>query len=246
MAANGCTFQLPIASKRTLASDFAYTPSGAIERLKIGNRRWESAKFNSRLQITELALGTSPTDGSLWKVNYHYGELETDGTTVNTAKNNGNIAKQTISFSGLSAPYVQTYRYDALHRITEARETSGSSQNWKQTWNYDRFGNRTAFNQWTGTTALSFNDNQQRPTINAANNRFNDNQGYHYDYNGNLISDAENRSFVFNADNKQVEVEDSNNTAGFIGKYYYDGDGKRVRKSREMRLRYLSTTKWGN
>lgn len=94
---------------RTFASDFSYTAAGAIEKLKLGSGRWESAKFNSNLQITELALGTSPTDGSLWKLNYEYGELNTDGT-VNTAKNNGNIAKQIINFSGQTAPFIQTYQ----------------------------------------------------------------------------------------------------------------------------------------
>jgi RHS repeat-associated protein len=53
-------------------------------------------------------------------------------------------------------------------------------------------------------------------------------QGYVYDLSGNLITDSEGRSFAYNADNKQREVRDVANN--IIGQYYYDGDGKRVKK----------------
>jgi RHS repeat-associated protein len=54
-----------------------------------------------------------------------------------------------------------------------------------------------------------------------------------YDKNGNIIKDTDPvtnqaRQFVFNGDNKQTEVKDANGNA--IGKYYYDGEGKRVKK----------------
>ncbi|MEP7212409.1 MAG: RHS repeat-associated core domain-containing protein, partial [Acidobacteriota bacterium] len=48
------------------------------------------------------------------------------------------------------------------------------------------------------------------------------------DPNGNLIVNAEGEQFSFNGENKQTEVKDSQNNT--IGKYYYDGDGKRVKK----------------
>jgi len=78
--------------------------------MKLGNGRWETAKFNTRLQVTELGLGASSIDAGNWKVNYDYGELNADGT-VNTAKNTGNIARQTLSFNGLAQPFVQSYKY---------------------------------------------------------------------------------------------------------------------------------------
>ena len=61
---------------KTYASNFAYTASGVIEHLQIGSGLWESAKLNSRDQVTELNMGNSPTDGSLWKLKYDYGELD--------------------------------------------------------------------------------------------------------------------------------------------------------------------------
>ena len=77
------------ATEKTYANGFSYTADGKIQRLRLGNGRWESAKFNERLQVTELALGASNGNGGLWKLNYEYGELNTDGVTVNTAKNTG-------------------------------------------------------------------------------------------------------------------------------------------------------------
>ncbi|MBK7706056.1 MAG: hypothetical protein IPJ30_09815 [Acidobacteria bacterium] len=81
---------------------------------------------------------------------------------------------QTASFAGLT--FVQTYRYDSLYRITEARETNGpatnASQNWKEMFDCDRFGNRTTFTKFTGTTQLAL-DNKTFPSIDPDTNRFN-------------------------------------------------------------------------
>jgi YD repeat-containing protein len=44
---------------------------------------------------------------------------------------------------------------------------------------------------------------------------------------GHTTADAEGRTFVYDAENKQVEVIESSVT---IGEYFYDGDGKRVKK----------------
>ncbi len=218
------------APERTYANSFSYTADGKIEKLKLGNNRWEWAKFNERLQVTELNLGAGVTDASLWKLTYHYGELNSDGRTVDAAKNTGNIAMQTVSFASLTEPFVQTYRYDSLYRITEARETNGATtnaaQNWKETFGYDRFGNRTNYAKFTGATQLTL-DNKSFPTINPATNRFDPNQGYLYDKNGNLISDAEGRNFVFNGENKQAKIIKDGK---LVGEYDYNGEGQRVRK----------------
>ncbi len=87
------------------ATGFSYFADGKIEKLKLGNGLWESAKLNNRLQATEIAMGHSVGDGSLMKLNYEYGELNADGS-VDTTKNAGNIAKQTVNFSGLANPFV--------------------------------------------------------------------------------------------------------------------------------------------
>jgi len=211
---------------KTFASNFTYTAWGVIDKLQIGSGRWEVAKFNERHQVTEMSLGTSPTDTSIWKINYDYGETDSNGN-VDLNKNTGSVARQTVSFAGLTQPFVQRYRYDPLYRITEALETQAAQQTWKRTWEYDRFGNRTQFASFTGTTQL-VNDNQSFPQIDPASNRFNPNQGYQYDKNGNLTANADGLSVVFNGENKQAEVLDQNSQP--IGRYFYDGEGRRVKK----------------
>ena len=211
---------------KTFADSFKYTPFGGISEMKLGNGKFETAKFNNRLQVTQLGLGNSNIDTSLWQVDYEFGELNANGT-VDSAKNTGNIAKQTVSFSGLSQPFVQQYKYDALYRLTEAKEAAGSTQNWKQEFGYDRYGNRTSYNKFLGTSAQTLTA-KEKPTIDVSNNRFNSGQGYNYDKAGNILSNFEGWQFTFNGDNKQTEVKDS--AGNVIGTYFYNGDGMRIKK----------------
>lgn len=219
----------PSAPERSYANSFSYTPDGRIERLKLGNGLWERAAFNSRMQVTELNLGWG-LNGDLWKLGYQYGEIDGNGN-LDTTRNTGNVARQTLSFNGLTHPFVQSYKYDSLYRITEAKETANGQQTWIQNWGYDRYGNRTAFSQNIGGQQMAVN-NLTFPTIDPASNRFqtNPDQGYDYDENGNLTEDPTNagRTFVFNGDNKQTEVRDA--TGVPIGQYFYDGEGRRVKK----------------
>lgn len=209
---------------RPYVSNFSYTAAGGISQMRLGNGKWETAKFNNRLQVTELGLGASAANAGLWKVNYDYGELNTDGT-VNTTKNTGNIAKQTLTIPGTS--FVQGYKYDSLYRLTEAKETTGTNQNWIQNWTYDQFGNRISFAQNINGSVLN-----TTPAISQTTNRFTNLTDFGYDANGNIITDrdpatSQTRQFVFNGDNKQKEVI-SNGVS--VGKYFYDGEGKRVKK----------------
>jgi RHS repeat-associated protein len=210
-------------------SNFRYTASGGISQMELGNGKWETAKFNNRMQVTELGLGASATDAGTWKVAYEYGELDSNGNTV-AAKNTGNIAKQTLSFTGLTDPLVQAYRYDPLYRLTEAKENpSGNpTPNWIQNWTYDIYGNRETFTQNIPGSPAAVN-----PAVDPNKNRFYLGQGFVYDKNGNVTQDvdpttSQNRTFVFNGDNKQTKVRDASNNV--VGEYFYDGEGKRIKK----------------
>lgn len=214
------------AIQRTYANNFTYSVDGKIEKLKLGSGVWESAKFNSRLQVTELSVGWGPTSGSLWRMQTEYGELQTNGT-VDATKNSGNIGKQTVSFAGLANPFVQNFKYDSLYRLTEAKETNNSNQTWKQNFTYDRYGNRLTHQKYIGTTETTQND-ETHPEIDPENNQFKETEGYTFDANGNVIVDFTGRQFTFNGDNKQTQVKDAANK--LVGKYLYDGEGKRVKK----------------
>ncbi|PYT01395.1 MAG: hypothetical protein DMF63_00670 [Acidobacteria bacterium] len=237
------------------ANHFTYNAAGAVTSMQLGNGRWESTKFNERLQPTQIALGkTGPVvngqqvtySTELLKLEYQYGDLDWDGSVI-TGSNNGNVAKQTITVAGVGMTpgftAVQNYDYDSLNRIQIASETltptSGAAETWTQDFRYDRYGNRT-FNESTTTTLpKECNGNTEvcaairpvvNPSANPADNKLN---GYTFDSAGNTTRDAENRKFTYDAENKQTKVEtvDSRgNPIANVGEYWYDGDGRRVKK----------------
>jgi RHS repeat-associated protein len=201
---------------KNYANSFNYTAAGAVSAMRLGNGKWENTVFNARLQPTQIGLGSSATDTGLLKLNYDYG----------TTDNNGNVKSQQISFQGLAQPFVQTYTYDSLNRLKSATETQNGTQNWKQTFIFDRFGNRR-FDETNGnTTTLATGCATAicNPEINATNNRL---IGTTFDSAGNTTADASGQTFVYDAENKQVQVS---NASGIVGKYFYDGDGKRIKK----------------
>jgi len=232
--ASGDLGQVTNPSGFAYANSFNYTPRGEVEKLRLGNKKWETTQFNSRRQITQIGLGYSASDTGLWKTNYDYGDW--NGSSVDTSKNNGNVARQTITVPTIGAvtgmTAVQSYTYDSLDRLRSAKETISSSQTWKQTFNYDRFGNR---NFDTGNTTLQSVDSATakvtNPEILTSNNRFKldqDNDSvndYGYDSSGNLTKNAQGRDFTYNAENLQITATGS----GLNVSYAYDGNNKRVK-----------------
>ena len=220
-----------VRSKKNAASGFVdygehftYTAAGAVSSMRLGNGRWESTVFNSRLQPTQIALGTVQSATDKLKLNFDYG----------TTTNNGNVLSQTITvptetrnnqtYAAFTA--VQTYTYDSLNRIKDAKEMIGQTQQWKQTFEYDRYGNRRFDANNTTTLAPGCQTAVCNPTIDPATNKL---IGYSFDNAGNTKIDAENRQFIYDGENKQVEVKDQNGAT--VGKYYYNGDGQRVKKT---------------
>jgi RHS repeat-associated protein len=208
------------------AQNFTYTSAGAVSAMQLGNGRWESTVFNSRLQPTQIALGTLPNGTDKLKLNFDYG----------TSTNNGNVLSQTILVPAIGAEpsrtFTQTYTYDSLNRIKDAKEMIGTTQQWKQTFKYDRYGNRE-FDTTNNNTTVPSNCVQAvcNPTPDTTNNRLN---GYLYDNAGNTTTDAEGRQFIYDAENKQTQFyvagnNPSNNNPD--ARYFYDGDGKRVKKT---------------
>ncbi|MBX3267905.1 MAG: hypothetical protein KF831_14495 [Acidobacteria bacterium] len=126
-----------------------------------------------------------------------------------------------------------------LNRITSAEEKTGAAVNWNQTYTFDRYGNRN-FNESLTTTlpkgcvdgstmvVCEADKKMFNPDLNASDNRMAAGQGWAYDAAGNVIADPQGRSFIYDAENKQVEVENSLEQS--IGSYWFDGDGKRIKK----------------
>ncbi|MBK8148995.1 MAG: RHS repeat protein [Acidobacteria bacterium] len=164
------------------ANHFTYTAAGAVASMQLGNGTWEKTAFNSRLQPTQIALGKIQNTTDLLKLDYTYGVVES-GTLI-TAKNNGNIQSQTITVQRSNQnPLVlnQSYVYDSLNRLLSAEETAGGTSAWKQTFSFDRYGNRR-FDQANTSFPASFSNTAvSNPTINTSDNRFTSGQGYSYD-----------------------------------------------------------------
>jgi len=206
----------------TYAGSFTYNSAGAVEKMQLGNGRWETTAYNNRLQVTQMGLGVTNADQNLLKLEYNYGAA---------AQNNGSLKEQKITVPTVGANQgftaTQTYAYDNLNRIQSATENVSSQQTWKQTFQYDRYGNKS-FDAANTTTLGSCPQTVCNPTISTGNNRFSTGQGYSYDSAGNVTQDAEARQFLYDAENHQKEVKDAGNNS--IGQYFYDGEGKRVKK----------------
>ena len=155
---------------------------------------------------------------------YEYGVL--DYQTLHTSKNNGNLAKQkiTVGTVGQTPGFVaqQCYLYDELNRLEIASETltppSQYPQQWIQWFNYDRYGNRTFNESQTTTlpkncgtppnvTVCTHDRKIYNPSINPASNRLNTSEGYAFDAAGNMTADPQDRTFIYDSENKQVRVE---------------------------------------
>jgi RHS repeat-associated protein len=201
----------------TYAGSFTYDSSGAVTKMQLGNGSWETASYNNRLQIMQIGLGTTDSTQNLLKLELGYG---------NNQQNNGSLRSQKISFDGLANSFDQTYTYDDLNRLQVAEEKVVTTTTWKQTFIIDRYGNRR-FDAANTTTLDSCTEAVCNPTISTSNNRISS-SGYSFDANGNVTQDAEGKQFLYDAENHQKEVKDSQNTT--IGEYLYDGEGKRVKK----------------
>jgi RHS repeat-associated protein len=133
----------------------------------------------------------------------------------------------------------QAYSYDALSRIATVaeRQYGQTTPDWRQQFGYDRYGNRAMGTGSTQTFGRNSTETQSLigpdPTVSTSTNRITNKTGEHYEFDasGNMTKDALGNRSVYDIDNHQTEYYYSTNS-GIIpdAKYYYDGDGKRIKK----------------
>jgi RHS repeat-associated protein len=234
------------------ANHFLHNAAGAVTSMQLGNGRWESIQFNSRLQPTQIALGkTAPYltaqgqpvySSELLKLNYEYGALDLGTGQTIAGTNNGNVSKQTITVQAVGATpgfeATQYYSYDSLNRIEIATENilpdgQPLELGWRQHFKFDRYGNRNFVTTGaTATTTLGTCPTEEcNPSISPNTNKITS-TGYSFDAAGNTTRDAQDRKFTYDADNKQTKVEtlSGQTVTGTVGEYWYDGDGRRIKK----------------
>ena len=203
-----------------------YAAHGAMSAVKLGNGKWERTLFNGRLQPMEIDLGATNGASDLLKLEYTY-------NTTAQANNNGNVLTQKITAPntvGGSLVLTQNYTYDPLNRLSVAEEFNGTTSQWKQTYDMDRFGNRAVrIGSYTPNSTLTPQsaNSTDFSAFNQSTNRI-ALGGFDYDTSGNLKSDPTTgaNSMVYDAENRQTSYTKS----GVTTSYSYDGDGHRVKK----------------
>ena len=116
----------------------------------------------------------------------------------------------------LSTAYSQTFTYDQLNRL--AGNTLGGAAN--QSWTLDSQGNWSSFTSNGTTQTQTANAQNQITSISGAAGTPT------YDANGNMTTDQNGNTLVYNAWNQLVAVK--NSAGAVIAQYTYDARGYRV------------------
>jgi RHS repeat-associated protein len=135
--------------------------------------------------------------------------------------------------------------YDALNRLEAASEVNGAAETWRQTYIYDRFGNRRLNEQHTtklkaaGLTVYSVDPSTRstmNPAVSASTNRISE-AGYRFDASGDMLCDPTHPCgpapsltpyFDYDAEGRITKAAGGAQAGG--SDYAYDGDGRRVKK----------------
>ena len=247
-------------ASRVYATDFHYDGQGRKDQERYGTDTpvYNKHFFNSRGQLAEIRLATQPitgSDPSFWNrgaiINHYSNALGAWGATGGGPDNNGNLRKQDVYIPNddqISSHSTTTfyYEYDALNRLESVREGRGVVDQWRQQYDYDRWGNRTinAGGTWLGQSSApptdAVNEKQFDKTNAADTNRLYapgdlalpmDQRLMQYDGAGNLVRDAYSGGGA-----RTYDAEGRMTSAEFIAGqtqtalYTYDADGRRVKR----------------
>jgi len=147
----------------------------------------------------------SIASGTLFQIGYGYG--------TSASSNNGNLISQTITAAGHT--FNQSYTYDQFNRVASAAEGS----NWTRAFGYDRWGNMWVVSG-SGVPIDSFT--ARDPSAYNAQNRRTD---VGYDAAGNQTAIG-GYTWAYDAEG-HLRTSTIN---GAAATYYYDGEGRRVKR----------------
>ncbi|MEW6732369.1 MAG: fibronectin type III domain-containing protein [Acidobacteriota bacterium] len=208
---------------QVISSNASYSATGSLGQEQLGNQLYHTISYNNRLQPKQISLGTTINGTERLSLGYDYGLwMESSGPdgTLDQSKNNGNIGRITITPGAGTTPIKQNFSYDELNRIKLAREYYNGVASWSQSFVYDRYGNRSCCTPALGTgTGTGIQ-------ISQTNNRIID-AGFNYDLAGNLINEPTlSKAYNYDAENRLIKASQQ---GAEVGKYYYDGNGQRVK-----------------
>jgi RHS repeat-associated protein len=233
-------------SDLTYSSGMIYSASGALAKEEFGTDTpiFNKLLYNARGQLAEIRESTSYTDpdDTSWDrgaiINHYSNGYDCWGAHCNAPDNNGNLMKQEVYIptdaEGNYAMRWQQYEYDSLNRLSWVREISGENEIWRQSFAYDRFGNRSIDQDVLKTYGSGIN--KKDFTVNVLNkNRLGVPDGQtgtmSYDDAGNLTTDTYSGAAVirtYDAENRMTAETQAGSVVA--GSYTYDADGRRVRR----------------
>jgi len=245
-------------ASRVYATDFHFDGQGRKDQERFGTQTpvYNKHFYNSRGQLAEIRVATQPITGSdpgFWNRGAFINHYSNSGwgATGGGADNNGNLRKQDVYIPNddqISGHSLTTffYEYDALNRLEWVKEGRGGVDQWRQQYDYDRWGNRTinAGGTWLGQPSAppsdAVNEKQFDKTNAADTNRLYApgdtslpmaQRLMQYDAAGNLLRDAYTGGGVrtYDAEGRMTSAEFlAGQTQSAL--YTYDADGRRVKR----------------
>ncbi len=224
-------------AQRNYSTGIVYDAGGRMTQEQFGTTTalFNKLFYNVRGQLAEIRVGTTGnnTDWERGAIINHYSNTNCWGAACNSTNNNGNLMKQEIHIPGQDMKW-QQYGYDRLNRLTSVREVMNGNDQWRQTFTYDRFGNRridtNPSQTWGGVNNLDFE-------LETSNNRLyapgdlalpDASRRMQYDPAGNLKTDTYTGQGqrTYDAENRMKQAWAANQWQT----YHYDGDGRRVKR----------------
>ena len=225
---------------RTYSTGITYAAAGQMTQEQFGTTTpiFNKLFYNSRGQLAEIREGLTGNDTS-WQrgaiINFYstcWGMCGGSTSTTPMTDNNGNLKTQQVFIPQVDdATYEQhydvlsqSYEYDSLNRLQNVHD----GNNWRQSYTYDRWGNRTIDQD----SLKTFGTNIPKPNfgMDTSTNRLTVPSGQSgtmtYDNAGNLTTDTYSAAAVaraYDAENRMTQ-ETQGSSYG-AGSYSYDGDG---------------------
>ncbi|HBB87171.1 MAG TPA: hypothetical protein DC047_06110 [Blastocatellia bacterium] len=233
---------------RTYSTGLTYSEFGGLQQEQFGTQTplYHKLHYNVRGQLYDLRLSTSSWATDEW--NWNRGAIvnwydSTSGFPFQDpnsgTNNNGNLLRQSVFVPdndqiSSNSYQRQNYSYDFLNRLTSVTEyANGTTQSFVQTYEYDRWGNRT-INPSSSISNTQFDiadaQNTNRlyapgdtaiPDVNQRRIR--------YDKAGNQTNDS------YTPGQGQRTYDGENRMTGSAGvspaSYTYDADGRRIKRN---------------
>ncbi len=224
-------------AQRNYATGMVYDASGRLTQEQFGTTTalFNKLFYNTRGQLAEIRIGTTGNNTD-WErgaiINHYSNGYGCWGASCNAPDNNGNLMKQEIHIPGQNMKW-QQYDYDRLNRLTTVREVMNGNDQWRQTYTYDRHGNRridtNPSQTWGGVNNLGFE-------LETASNRLyapgdlalpDASRRMQYDQSGNLKTDTYTGQGqrTYDAENRMT-----GSTGVLPAIYKYDGEGRRINR----------------